>query len=106
MGYSWSGVCYQSTDAALVAFSNMVSTSDATGIVTLTNAPTISAGGVISWSINRRSWGSPSDQVTTGITQLPVCDSPGWNQWTSQSLFFVIALFFACMMGFRAGFRP
>jgi hypothetical protein len=74
---------------------------DWSGVVQL---PSISGGGLVSWSIVKIPFGG--DAVTsTGTTQLQACNE-GVEQWPVQSLLLVVALFFAAFSGFRTGYRP
>lgn len=106
MGFAWNGVCYQDTASALDAFARDVPAVDAAGINTFNTTPTISASGLISWSIVNRPLTGSSATTRTGSTQLPACSNPDFGQWSQQSIELYLALFFAAFLGFKTGFRP
>lgn len=106
MGYSWNGVCYPDTAAALSAFALDIPTSNPSGINAFTAAPTINGTGLISWSISNRPFSGSTATTRTGTTQLLTCSEPMMNQWPLESILLVLALFFAAFGGFRAGYRP
>ncbi|MBN8461497.1 MAG: hypothetical protein J0M01_01575 [Dechloromonas sp.] len=104
MGFGWNGVCYPDAPAALEAFALDVPSSDSGGVNAFVGMPSISGGGLVSWSIVKIPFGG--DAVTsTGTTQLQACNE-GVEQWPVQSLLLVVALFFAAFSGFRTGYRP
>lgn len=105
MGYAFGGICHQDTASALQAFVAGMSAGDAAGITTFDGAPSITGTGLVSWSIEHRPLTSDTATLRSGTTQLPPC-TEGISQWSESSLLLVCALFFAAMMGFRAGFRP
>lgn len=109
MGYAWQGKCYGDTASALNAFSLSVPTADTQGIVTLASA-SISATGLIAWKAQGvRLQTGPAASVWGPVsytTQLPTCAAPQLDQWPVQTLLFIVALFFAAMLGFKTGYRP
>jgi hypothetical protein len=106
MGYAWGGTCHQTTTAALARFTADMTDGNSSGINTFTAAPTISAGGVITWSISNRPLSTTTATTRTGTTALPTCTSDSVDQWATQSILLIVALFFAAIAGFRTGFRP
>lgn len=106
MGYAWNNVCYQDTASALAAFAKSVPSADAAGINTFTAAPTVSASGLVSWSISNRPLSATTATTRTGTTQLLACSDPAMDQYPVGSLLVVAALFFALVGGFRSGYRP
>lgn len=106
MGYAFKGVCYDRTAGALDAFIKQVPNVDSTGIVTFTALPTISATGVITWSISHRPLTGTAATTRTGTTALPQCSASFMDQYPVQSILLPVAIFFAGFLGFRSGFRP
>lgn len=105
MGYAWNGACYQDTAGALAAFAKDVPSVDPWGIQNFTAAPTISTGGLITWSISNRPLNGTAATTRTGTTQLLTCtDDVG--QYDLQAVVVAIALVFFFLFGFRSGFRP
>lgn len=103
MGYAWSGACYETTATALEAFAKSVPTSDAAGINSFTSAPTISATGLITWSISNRPLTATAATTRTGTTQLQACTYDSFTPDQIPDLFFVVAMVFAFFIGFRSG---
>lgn len=106
MGYAFNGVCYQTTGAALEAFSNAVTVVTPQGINGFVTAPTIDALGVIDWTISNRPLTDNVSTARSGTFQLAPCTSETMEQWPVQSILFCVALFFSAFLGFRSGFRP
>jgi len=106
MGYAWNGICYQDTSTALAAFSEQVPSSAGNAINSFTAIPTISATGLITWSISNRPLTTTDATTRTGTTQLQACTTETLEQWPIQSILFYLALAFAVFAGFRTGFRP
>lgn len=106
MGYAWKGICYQDTSSALDQFKNDVPNIDAVGLTSFTAQPTISTTGLITWSISHRPLTGTVATTRTGTTQLQTCTTESMDQWSIQSIFLVVALFFAAFTGFRTGYRP
>lgn len=104
MGYAWGGKCHQDTTAALNAFKVVMTNGDAAGINTFTAQPTISATGLITWSISNRPLNGTTATTRTGTTQLQTC-TEDISQWDVSSILWIVALFFAAMVGFKTGFR-
>ncbi len=105
MPYAWRGVCYQDTASALEAFAVEIPSADAAGIISFTAAPTISASGLVSWSISHRPLTGTTATTRTGTTQLLSCSTPTMEQWPIQSLLLPVAIFFAAALGIRSGLR-
>lgn len=105
MPYSWNGVCYAEPIQALEAFSLAASMSDTNAIVSLTEQPTITETGLITWTIAHRPLTDTASTVRTGTTQLLPCSVPKTNQWPIETLVWICAVFFAAVLGFRCGFR-
>lgn len=105
MGYAWSGVCYESGELARDAFASGLSTLDGYGVTVLTGAPTVDGVGQVSWSVTTMPWSTGVSVARSGVTQLQACAVPTAAQYPVQSVLIVAALFFAMVMGFRAGFR-
>lgn len=105
MGYAWGGNCRQTTQDALDHFVRDMTNGDAAGITTFTATPTINGSGLITWSISHRPLTGTAATTRTGTTQLQTC-TDDIDQWGASTLIFIVALFFAAMMGFRTGFRP
>lgn len=105
MGFAWSGICYEDSAAALAAFVKSVPQSDGSGIVTFDTAPTISTSGLVTWTVSHRSLTTDALTVRAGTTQLPQCDLPLMDQYPVQSILFALAVFFALVLGFSAGYR-
>ena len=103
MGYAWKSTCYQDTGLALQAFIRDAVVIDPAGIITFTATPTISGAGLITWSISQRPLAAASATTRTGTTQLPTCTSESFSQWDSNTLLFIVAIFFAFIFGFRHG---
>lgn len=104
MGYSWGGRCWPDVNTARDAFVRDVSAVDPTGL-TVPGTITVNASGVVSWSIIYRSFGSTLVYTRTGTTQLATCTTPDLTNYSEQSLFFIAALFFAAVVGFKTGFN-
>lgn len=104
MGYAWNGTCYQDTTQALGAFATDVPSIDAAGINAFTAAPTISAAGLITWSISNRPLSGTTATTRTGTTQLQTC-TEGLDQWPVQSILVPALLFIVAFMGFGTGYR-
>lgn len=105
MPYAWHGVCYQDTATALDAFSREIPSADAAGIISFTAAPTISTGGLVTWSISHRPLTGTTATTRTGTTQLQTCTTPTMEQWPVQSVLLPLAIFFAAALGIRSGLR-
>lgn len=105
MGYAWNGTCYQDTASALSAFATDVPSATAAGINAFTAQPTISASGLVTWSISNRPLSGTTATTRTGTTQLLAC-TEGVDQWSEQSILWIAAIFFAAFLGFRTGYRP
>jgi len=105
MGYAFGGTCYQDTTSALSAFTAVMTNGDAAGITTFTANPTISGTGLITWSISHRPLTGTTATTRTGTTQLPAC-TESIDQWEVSSIVWVVALFFAAVIGFRSAFTP
>jgi len=105
MGYAWNGVCYPDTGTALMAFAVRVPSIDAMGINSFTNAPSIGASGLITWSISNRPLNGTTATTRTGTTQLLTCPTPLMDQYSLQSLLVPLAIFFAAAFGIRTGLR-
>ncbi len=106
MAFAYSGICYQSPEAALSAFVKDIPKADPSGINTFASLPSITGTGQISWSINHQAFSGDVRVTRSGIMQLPACTVESLDQWPVQSILFYAALFFAAFMGFRTGFRP
>lgn len=106
MPYAWNGICYQDTAYALEAFALSIPSSAGSTINAFTSAPTVSAAGLITWSISNRPLTTTAATTRTGTTQLLACTSPELDQWSIQSLFVPVAIFICVFLGFRTGFRP
>lgn len=104
--FAYSGICYETPELALAAFSRSLPVVDAVGVTALSSAPSISPGGAISWSVSSYPYSTGVAVTRTGTTQLSACSVPLLDQYPVQSLLFVAAVFFAAVAGFRAGFRP
>lgn len=104
--FAFAGVCYETPETALAAFSRSLPIVDAVGVTTLTAAPSVSPGGVVSWSVSNVPFATGVAVTRTGTTQLSACSVPLLDQFPVQSILFVAAVFFAAVAGFRAGFRP
>lgn len=105
MGYAWNGVCHQDAAAALSAFSKDVPSASASGINAFTVNPSISGGGLISWSISNLPLSGTTATERTGTTQLQPC-TEGIDQWPIQSIVLPAVLFLAAFLGFSTGYRP
>jgi len=105
MGYAWNGQCYQDTTTALAAFAKDATSIDAAGINSFTAAPTISASGLVTWSISNRPLSGTTATTRTGTTQLLSCTDPSMGQYPVGSVLVTVALFFAAVLGFRTGYR-
>lgn len=105
MPYAWHGVCYQNTAMALDAFAREIPSADAAGIISFTAAPTISTGGLVTWSISHRPLTGTTATTRTGTTQLQTCTTPTMEQWPVQSVLLPLAIFFAAAFGIRSGLR-
>lgn len=106
MAFAYSGICYQSHEAALSAFVKDIPKADPSGINTFAILPTITETGQISWSINHQPFSEDVTVTRTGIMQLPTCTVELLDQWPVQSVLLYMALCFAAFMGLRTGFRP
>lgn len=104
--FAFSGVCYETPESALAAFSRSLPIVDAVGVTTLSSAPSVSPGGVITWSVSNVPFSTGVAVTRSGTTQLSTCSVPLLDQFPVQSILFVAAVFFAAVSGFRAGFRP
>lgn len=104
MGFAWNGTCFPDSASALNAFAKSVPSSDASGINSFTDSPTISDTGLVTWSISNRPLTDTAATVRMGTVQLQNC-AVDVSQWPLQSLFVPAALFFAAFMGFRTGYR-
>lgn len=105
MPYAWHGVCYQDTATALDAFSLEIPSAGGAGIISFTAAPTISTGGLVTWSISHRPLTGTTATTRTGTTQLQTCTTPTMEQWPVQSVLLPLAIFFAAALGIRSGLR-
>jgi len=104
MGYAWNGVCHQDSASALAAFVEDVP-SAGNAVTTFAGVPSISSGGLVSWSIISQPL-TGSDPVTvSSTTQLPACASESLAQLPVQSILVYLAMLFAAFVGFRTGFR-
>lgn len=73
MPYAWAGKCYPDTATALQAFALDVPDATPQGVNAFAAAPTISASGLISWSILNRPLTTNTTTTRTGTTQLQTC---------------------------------
>jgi len=105
MGYAYGGRCYQDTTQALEAFKRDVPKAGDAAITTFTAVPSISTGGLITWSISHRPLTGTAATTRTGTTQLVTCDQPTIDQWPIETIVWICAIFFAGVFGFRCGFR-
>lgn len=104
MGYVVNGVCYPDTASALNAFKLTLVQLDTTAVISGRSA-TIDSSGVVSWSISHRIFTGMGSTVRTGTTALMQCDTPTMSQYSEQSLFFIVAIFFAAIHGLKTGFH-
>lgn len=104
MGFAWNGTCHQDAASALAAFIEDVPASGS-AVTTFATAPTISGGGLISWSIVSQSLAGGDPVTVASSTQLPVCTSESLAQLPVQSVLVYLAMLFAAFVGFRTGFR-
>ena len=105
MGYAWNGACYPDANSALESFKLDIPSADAAGVISFNAVPSISASGLVSWSISHRPLTGTAATVRTGTTQLQTC-TESLAQWPVQSILFPALLFICFALGFRSGFRP
>lgn len=104
MGYSWNGRCWPDTASALNAFRLDASTIDTYGVNSPTSV-TVNSSGLVSWTIATRTFSGSTTVSRWGTVQLETCSDPGMNQYSEQSLLFIVAIFFAFILGFKTGFN-
>lgn len=104
MGYAWNGVCHQSTANALAAFVEDVP-SAGNAVTSFAGTPSITSGGLVTWSIISQSLSGGDPVTVASTTQLPPCASESLAQLPVQSILVYLAMLFAAFVGFRTGFR-
>ena len=103
MPYAWNGTCYETPEAALTGFARDIPKSDGGVISAFTQAPTIDALGVVSWSISHRPLSGDFATIRTGTTQLQPCVYNGFGPEVVPDLLFILGVVFAWAVGFRTG---
>lgn len=106
MGYAWKGNCWPDTATSLEAFKKDAVGIDAVGITTFTAVPTISATGLITWSISHRPLTTTAATTRTGTTQLPACIQFADNKFellAVQDVIAAIGIGLAFVVGIVAG---
>lgn len=107
MGYAWKGNCWPDTATALESFKKDIPTADPVGITTFTAVPTISATGLITWSISHRPLTGTAATTRTGTTQLPTCTHFADNKFelmAVQDVVTAIGIGLAFVVGIAAGY--
>ena len=106
VGYAYNGQCYSSTSEANLAFQKDFTQYDGTHVNTL-NSSTVSATGVVTYSITSRSLDSAVAPVTrTGTFTLRQCDYSFVQTKDIPDMALAGLLFFAAFLGFLSGYRP
>ena len=103
-GLSFNGVCYPDSSTALMAFQRDFQNSDSSTIKQL-NSSSINDR-TITYNISTRSLDNDNPPLTrTGTFQLNNCDYAYFQMKDVPSMFLIVAIFFAAMMGFKTGFK-
>ncbi len=107
MPYSFSGRCYENTAEVLKAFRHHFPQADGEGIATL-EASSISESGLISYTIQSRTWATGLQYTNSTTVQLPVCTESYINlfePFAIQDVAIAIGLIFAFLIGMATGYQ-
>lgn len=107
MPYSFSGRCYENPAEALKAFRHHFPQVDGEGIATL-DASSISDTGLISYTVQSRTWATGGQNTNTTTVQLPSCTESYISQFepfAMQDIAVTTGFFFAFLIGMAMGYQ-
>lgn len=103
MGYAFQGACYPSLEEAVAAFQRTFPLVDNTGVTTHTGSFISSiSSATVTYAVSWKAWGAASATAKAGSFNLQTCTAT-MEQYPMQSVFLVVALFFAAFFGFFVG---
>lgn len=108
MPYAWAGKCYPDTATALEAFKLDIPAANPSGINAFTAAPTITASGLINWSISNRPLTGTAATTRTGTTQLQTCTFAADNKFDHvavQDIGVAVGVGLAFLLGIATGWN-
>ncbi|GBG01437.1 hypothetical protein AZSI13_07640 [Azospira sp. I13] len=101
MAYSFNGRCYATPEDVTTAVTSSFPRVDSTGMASLSGAPTVSASGLLSYSVQTSPYAG-GGSMTAQVVQLQPCTQT-WADYPLSFVVFVVAVFFALAMGFSHG---
>lgn len=107
MPYSFSGRCYENADEVLKAFRHHFPQVDGEGVVSL-DSSSISETGLITYTIQSRTWATGSQNTNSSTVQLPSCNESYINKFepfAMQDIAVTTGFFFAFLIGMAMGYQ-